>query len=144
MEPKTIEEGDVFDLGGISAKVIELPGHTKGSVGLYFENEKMLYVSDAMNPFVWLFFSESEKLNVYIKTLYKVKKMDFEQIYFGHAKYPGNKKSIDDFIDCAENINAKEGVLFQPFGMKDSGTLYTRKGYKPFEFEKTRFCKHRC
>lgn len=32
---KTVKEGDLFDLGGMTFEVAELPGHTAGSIGLY-------------------------------------------------------------------------------------------------------------
>ena len=41
---RPVGEGDVFDLGGKTLEVVELPGHTAGSIGLFWREEKLLYV----------------------------------------------------------------------------------------------------
>ena len=41
-----------FDLGSILVLTIPMEGHTKGSVGFYIKEEKILVVSDATCPFV--------------------------------------------------------------------------------------------
>jgi glyoxylase-like metal-dependent hydrolase (beta-lactamase superfamily II) len=44
--------GDVFKLSGIMLKVVELPGHTTGSIGLIYEEENWLYAGDTRQEFV--------------------------------------------------------------------------------------------
>lgn len=41
-------EGDVINVGNISLRVIETPGHTKGSVCFYYEEEKVLFSGDTL------------------------------------------------------------------------------------------------
>ena len=44
-----VEEGDVIDVGADDKmKVIDLPGHTKGSTGLYHAKEKLLFSGDTL------------------------------------------------------------------------------------------------
>ncbi len=43
-----IEESDIINLGEIKLIVIETPGHTKGSVSLYEEKEKVLFSGDTL------------------------------------------------------------------------------------------------
>ncbi|MED4225281.1 MBL fold metallo-hydrolase [Neobacillus cucumis] len=50
-----VKEGDVFNLGGITLKIVEVPGHTTGSIDLIYEEENWLYAGDAMGSFLWLF-----------------------------------------------------------------------------------------
>lgn len=42
------KEGQVFDLGGLELEVVELPGHTGGSIGLMDRAGRRLFVGDAM------------------------------------------------------------------------------------------------
>lgn len=129
------KEGDVFELGGKTLKVIEFPGHTSGSIALLLEENKNLYVSDAINSFVWLFGEEAEKLDVYIKSLYKAKELDFKKMHFGHAPFPAGKEMIDIFIECAENVDYENGVPFNAFGSPvPVARICPRKGYGPMDF----------
>lgn len=41
-----MEDGMRFDLGGASLEVIDMPGHTRGSMMLYMEKEKVLFSAD--------------------------------------------------------------------------------------------------
>ena len=48
-EPYTVvEEGHVFDLGDRSLRVVHLPGHTPGSIGLIDERARILFTGDVM------------------------------------------------------------------------------------------------
>ena len=45
---RTVKEGDVLTLAGLTFKVIHTPGHTAGSVCYYFEKEKILAAGDTL------------------------------------------------------------------------------------------------
>ena len=57
---KPLNYHDKFDLGDISIEVVNMEGHTKGSVGFLIKEDKLLVTSDAACPFVWLFLEESD------------------------------------------------------------------------------------
>ena len=42
------KDGDVFDLGGLTLVVYPIPGHTKGSIGLYCPEKKWMFTGDTM------------------------------------------------------------------------------------------------
>jgi glyoxylase-like metal-dependent hydrolase (beta-lactamase superfamily II) len=44
-----IEDGDVFDLGGVTLEVIALPGHSAGSLAYYDRAEDICYTGDGIN-----------------------------------------------------------------------------------------------
>lgn len=102
---RPVGEGDVFDLGGITLEVVELPGHTAGSIGLYWREEKVLYVGDAVNCFLWLFLPESTKLSVYRNTLYKVRDMDFEKMIQSHEPRVMPRDCLNDYIRLVETMD---------------------------------------
>lgn len=46
---RLLKDDDIIELGeGYDMKVVHLPGHTKGSVGFYWEEEGILFAGDAM------------------------------------------------------------------------------------------------
>ena len=75
----------MFDLGGITLEVVEVPGHTHGSIGLLYKEEKIFFAGDAMNPFLWLFAPEATMLSEYKATLRKADGLDFEALVVSHG-----------------------------------------------------------
>lgn len=81
-----IKEGDTLNQYGINAKIIELPGHTNGSIGVDVE-EKHLLVGDAMDNWVLpalghLYYNMEDIKRSY----YKIQALGPRRIYFGHGK----------------------------------------------------------
>lgn len=107
-----VEEGQVFDLGGITLEVVEVPGHTRGSIGLLYHEAKIFYAGDAMNPFLWLFAPEATMLSGYIATLKKAEVLDFHELVIAHGPGTLPKTVLADYMDAAENIDFEKGVPF--------------------------------
>ena len=81
-----IKEGDSLAKYGINAKIVELPGHTNGSIGVDIE-EKHLLVGDALDNWITpalghLYYNLDD-----IKKSYdKIKALGPRTVYFGHGK----------------------------------------------------------
>lgn len=89
-----LKDGDVLSDYGVDGKIIELPGHTKGSIGLEIEGDK-LFVGDAlMNMFYptisMLYVDEQEMLS----SAKYISEMGEKTIYFGHGKPKLNRKWV--------------------------------------------------
>ena len=108
---KSVKEGDVFGLGGVSLQVIELPGHTPGSIGLYCPEKRLVLVSDAVNGFLYLFLEESTDLATYLESLYKLKRIDFDYMLSGHSAKIDKKSELDNYIQVAEHPDWQNGKL---------------------------------
>ena len=81
-----IKEGDSLNEYGINAKIIELPGHTNGSIGVDVE-EKYLLVGDALDNWVLpgmghLYYNLDDIKNSFDK----IKALGSRTVYFGHGK----------------------------------------------------------
>ncbi len=100
-----IKEGYIFDLGGKKIEVIEVRGHTPGSICLLDIQDKVLFGGDTANTETWAQIS-----NVPLETY----KKNMERL---HAKYkdkydrllPGHNdvlpsSYIDELITCADEI----------------------------------------
>lgn len=96
--------GEVFDLGGRTLEVVELPGHTRGSIGLLWREERMLYVGDAVNGFLWLFLPEATSVSVYRDTLYRVRELPFDRMIQSHEPRVMPRSCLDDYIRLVETM----------------------------------------
>lgn len=99
-----------FDLGGIHARVIGLPGHTPGSIGLFCPEKRLLFVGDAMNESVWLFLPESQGLSVYIRSLKKALALEFDYFLTGHSSRLIPKAEMRNYLETAENLDYQNGI----------------------------------
>ena len=81
-----LREGDDLSGYGIDAKIIELPGHTKGSIGVDVSGQGLI-VGDALDN--WIFpatghlYSNKEEIQ---KTAAKIKGLGERTLYYGHGK----------------------------------------------------------
>lgn len=109
-----VEEGHTFDLGGVTAEVVEIPGHTPGSIGLLVKEKRLFFASDGVNANVWLFLPESQKLSVYQETLKKIQKLDFDYLLTGHSLKLEPKANLKDYIDVAMNPDIENASVLKP------------------------------
>ena len=102
-----VKEGYIFNLGDRKLEVIEVPGHTRGSICLLDTKNRILFAGDNTNTLVWLFLKDCTPLEVYLKSLQKVAKRsnEFDTIMPGHNE-PLPKAFINDQIICVKNILA--------------------------------------
>ena len=106
---RPVQEGDVFELGGKTLEVVHLPGHTPGSIGLLYREERALYVGDAINNFVWLFLPEAETLSTYRKTLHRVQELDFDWMIQSHKTPILPRSRLDWYIDLIDHLDFEHG-----------------------------------
>lgn len=107
-----LEEGHVFDLGGLCAEAVALPGHTPGSTGLLLRKERLLLSGDAMTPVMCLFFPESQPLSVYRETLNKAATLPFDRFITGHMTHTLPRERLADFMAAADAVPNLRGMRF--------------------------------
>lgn len=102
-----VKEGYIFNLGDRKLEVIEVPGHTRGSICLLDTKNRILFAGDNTNTLVWLFLKDCTPLEVYLKSLQKVAKRsnEFDTVMPGHNE-PLPTTFINDQIACVKNILA--------------------------------------
>lgn len=98
-----IKDGDTFDLGGLTAEIIEIPGHTQGSVAVLFREKKLLIASDGANPGVYLFLPESTTVARYAQSLHKLEGYDFDRILTGHSDTLFPRSALAEWLHVAEH-----------------------------------------
>lgn len=102
-----LHDGDEFDLGGLTAKVYEIPGHTKGSVAVLIPEKRLIFTTDGANPNTWLFLPESDSLSVYLNSLRKIEGLDFDHILTGHSSNLFTRADLQKWINVAEHPDVK-------------------------------------
>ncbi|MCL2094229.1 MAG: MBL fold metallo-hydrolase [Treponema sp.] len=108
-----LEYDKVFDLGGLKVKVINMAGHTAGSVGLLILEKKVLLDSDSANGHCWLFLEETLPLREYIAMLKRVYELDFDAFYTAHNKEKFPKDLFEAYIAVAKNANLAEAKPYE-------------------------------
>lgn len=131
------EVKECFDLGGARLRSIPMPGHTPGSVMLFWEEEKLLFSSDAIGSgSLWMQLPESSSLEEYLVQLKKLElfldKVPDIKIYPGHswqvAAFIREGLDVLDSAYVKELIRLTEGIV--------DGSLVGKRKEIPLDFLK--------
>ena len=109
-----VKEGYTFDLGGVTAEVVEIPGHTPGSIGLLIKEKRLFLASDGVNANTWLFLPESQKLSVYQASLRKIDKLDFGFLLTGHSLKLEPRANLKNYLAVAMNPDVERACAQRP------------------------------
>jgi len=117
-----IREGDVIDLGDRSLKVIDIPGHTPGSVAFLDEKNRILVSGDSVQDGLIFMFGEKRDFNAYIKSMKHLLEYDglYDDIYAMHGSFPVKADLIPKLIEGASQILSGEakGEKVEVFGQE--------------------------
>ena len=107
--------GTVIDLGGLTAEVLALPGHTPGSLGLLCRERRLLLAGDAISPQECLFFPESS-LEDYAHTLDSLRDKPFDVFLLSHFDFLFPKSILHKFAACIDLVGKKRSreYVFPP------------------------------
>lgn len=104
-----MEDGQVFDLGGICVEVIHVPGHTHGSCCFLFREERSILFSDACNINTLIMWEDS--ISSYRQALLHLQehRSRYDTVYYSHGPVPeGPARSLEDNIELCGQILAGE------------------------------------
>ena len=87
-----LEDGDTLEEYGISAKIIALPGHTKGSIGIDCKEAGALVGDALMNMFYPTISMLYGNWDMVVQSAKKITMLGEVPIYFGHGKTVCNRK----------------------------------------------------
>ncbi len=104
-----LEGGMTFELGGLTAEVIALPGHTPGSVVVLLREERMLLLGDACNGFTFLFEPDCPTVEQYRQGLLQLKAETdgkYDRTLYSHGTGEGCVDMVDRVIAVCDDILA--------------------------------------
>ncbi|MCR5684002.1 MAG: MBL fold metallo-hydrolase [Lachnospiraceae bacterium] len=115
-----IGEGDIIDLGNRKLEIIDIPGHTPGSVAILDIGHRALIAGDSVQDGNIFMFGKFRDLGSYIESMEKLLSLKdrFDEVYPSHGTFPVQPGLIDKLIDGAHQIadGLSEGKPVDIFG----------------------------
>ena len=115
---KALEIGQIFDLGGVQLEVVDLKGHTAGSIGLLDKAARIIYTGDGLNTHLWMQLDHSLPMATMLETFRALKEKhggDFDHVAHGHAKDLRGREILDWMIQGCEEIVAGQTENDPPY-----------------------------
>ena len=104
--------------------VIDLAGHTKGSVGFLVEEENILIAGDAINEGLWLFnYGSLSMIDVY-KTIKATMELDFSTYLCGHSTNEFKKEKLTTHLRNIESLRIDESTKQNTIGFETYCSKY--------------------
>lgn len=110
--------GQQISLGDLHVDIVALPGHTKGSVGLLVQEEKILIAGDALNESLWLFNYGSLSMRELYETLQRAVQMEFSTYLCGHSDQEYQRDKILAHIHNIEHLKVDESTKQNTIGFE--------------------------
>lgn len=98
-----IHEGEVIDLGDRPLRIIDIPGHTPGSIAIIDEKNRILISGDSVQDGDIFMFGPMRNLERYIESLKHLEEFTdmFDVIYPMHGTFPVKSELIGKLIEGA-------------------------------------------
>ncbi|MCD8367058.1 MAG: MBL fold metallo-hydrolase [Clostridiales bacterium] len=104
---KNVDEGDSFDLGGITLEIFKLPGHSKGEIAVYDRLDNLVFSGDAFSAHVpassLKSLEEFQEMADGIERFLRVIHAD-TAVYHGHTTEPVSHQLMLDELQAAREI----------------------------------------
>lgn len=136
-------DGDIIDLGGRPLRIIEIPGHTPGSIAILDEKNRRLFSGDPVQDGRIFMFGVQRELHAYRHSLLKLQNHAgaFDEIYPSHGTCPVKPPIIMELYEAAGKIldgqltGHQEEMFGNPITAYDAGPAVflcnpEEKGYR--------------
>ena len=107
-----VQQGDILDLGDRPLEIIDLPGHTKGSIAILDVNNRVLIGGDSIQDGRIFMFGEQRNLTDYIASLEKLSAYEgrFDEVYASHGTVSLKPDMIPKLIAGAKQVFSGEAT----------------------------------
>jgi glyoxylase-like metal-dependent hydrolase (beta-lactamase superfamily II) len=92
---RSVDEGDVIDLGDRVFEVLHLPGHSPGGIGLFERATLTLFSGDAIYDGPLIDNLHHSNIGDYVRTLDRLRALPVETIHAGHEPSFGRARLIE-------------------------------------------------
>ncbi len=123
-----LENGQIFDLGGVTLEAIHVPGHTQGMMCVLNREERAILFGDACNPAVFLWAEEASCVEDYRNALLELKKQEgrWDTVMLSHGPTTIDKGILDGVIAVCGEIMAGAND-WQPFDFMGNALRIAKK-----------------
>ena len=115
-----VKNGDVLDLGNRPLEIIDLPGHTPGSIAILDRNHRALISGDSIQDGRIFMFGNHRNMKNYIDSLSNLSQYEgrFDTIYPSHGSFPVSPELTAKLVSGAKQIlsGQAEGSVVDVFG----------------------------
>ncbi|NIB40692.1 MBL fold metallo-hydrolase [Pseudomaricurvus alkylphenolicus] len=102
---RIVKDGDTVDLGNRQFKIVHLPGHSPGSIGLWEASTKILFSGDAIYDGPLVDKLPGSNVEEYVETMYKLRELPVSVVHAGHEPSFGRERLVEI---CNAYINGKK------------------------------------
>ncbi len=101
-----VKEGDVIDLGDRPLRIIDIPGHTPGSIAILDEKNRILVSGDSVEDAKVFMFGERRNLQDYIRSMKHLEEYTglFDEVYPMHGSFPVKSDMVGKMAEGAKQI----------------------------------------
>ena len=107
-----VKEGDVIELGNRPLRIIDIPGHTPGSIAILDEKNRVLISGDTVQDGNIFMFGKFRNLDVYIESLKHLGEFSgqYDEIYPMHGTFPVGEELIGKLLEGAQEIKDGKAI----------------------------------
>ena len=117
-----VKEGDLIDLGDRPLRIIDIPGHTPGSIAILDENYRVLISGDSVEDGNVFMFGRFRDIDRYIESMRHLAEYDgrYDEVYAMHGSIPVKPDITEKLIEGATQIKngTATGTKVNLFGNK--------------------------
>ncbi len=101
-----VQEGDVFDLGGVTVKPISVSGHTQGMLVFLIPEDRIAIFGDACGEYTLLNMEESAPISEYRKNLLHLQTFEplYDTVLRNHGTYVSPKDLLENNLELCGAI----------------------------------------
>ena len=105
---ENVDDGQVFDLGGVRLEAIHFPGHTAGEIVLLDREDRILFAGDGIIQHLWLQLEESLPVSEQIRSMERLLPLRdaFDTILHGHCQAPCGAELFDSLLAALKDLAA--------------------------------------
>lgn len=113
-----LNEGDDFDLGGVTVRPLAAAGHTVGSLIFLIPEDRIAVFGDACGEHTLLMFDEGAPIETYRESLRHVECFadQFDLVLRNHGSFQSDKQILADSIElCGEILERRDAAIPEDF-----------------------------
>lgn len=113
--PLPLRETSV-NLGHMTARLLQCPGHTPGSAVIHVPERRLLLTADTWNPCTWIFFPEALGVRAYLAHARALLALPFDYVLCSHRESLYPRETFVSFLTAAtdETLRKAKRVVMPP------------------------------
>lgn len=127
-----MHDGDEFDLGSRTVRVMAFPGHTKGSVLFLDKKTRTVFTNDSCNAGTWLFTNREQKIPEYSSRVRQLPTLlaDYTKFTFAHSPNVVDSGFFTEYADMLDSIDMNKVKKVKARGLSEPVCIFGKNTEK--------------